>query len=216
LVQGFLGRGYRVIANSRTIKSSGPLDLLTIAGDIADPEAAGRIVERAIDRFGRIDTVVNNAGIFVSKPFIDYSQADFAAAVAVNLAGFFNISQGAAVAMLRQGSGHIVSITTTLVDQALTAVPAALAVLTKGGINAATRALAIEYAGKGIRVNAVSPGIIKTPMHPPETHDFFAALHPVGRMGTVEEIVQAVLYLETADFVTGEILHVDGGQHAGR
>jgi NAD(P)-dependent dehydrogenase (short-subunit alcohol dehydrogenase family) len=216
LVQGFLGRGYRVVANSRTIQSNGSPDLLTIAGDVADPEVADRIVARAIDRFGRIDTVVNNAGIFVSKPFVGYSQADFAAAVAVNLAGFFNVSQRAVAVMLRQGGGHIVSITTTLIDQALTAVPAALPALTKGGLNAVTRALAIEYADKGIRVNAVSPGIIKTPMHPPETHDFFAALHPMRRMGTIEEIVDAVLYLETADFVTGEILHVDGGQSAGR
>jgi NAD(P)-dependent dehydrogenase (short-subunit alcohol dehydrogenase family) len=216
LVQGFLGRGYRVVANSRTIQSNGSPDLLTVAGDIGEPEVADRIVAGAIDRFGRLDTVVNNAGIFVSKPFVGYSQADFAAAVGVNLAGFFNVSQRAAAVMLRQGGGHIVSITTTLIDQALTAVPAALPALTKGGLNAVTRALAIEYADKGIRVNAVSPGIIKTPMHPPETHDFFAALHPMGRMGTIEEIVDAVLYLETADFVTGEILHVDGGQSAGR
>jgi len=215
LVNGFLDRGYQVVANSRTIKPSDSPNVLTIAGDVGDREAADRIAERAIDRFGRIDTLVNNAGSFLSKPFLDYSQADFAAAVAVNLAGFFHISQRIAALMLRQGGGHIVNVTTSLVDQPLSAVPAALAALTKGGLNAVTRSLAIEYSGKGIRVNAVSPGIIKTPMHPAETHDFFAALHPMGRMGMIEEIVDAVLYLETAAFVTGEILHIDGGQHAG-
>ena len=189
--------------------------MLTVAGDIGDPETAGRIVGAAIDRFGRVDTLVNNAGIFLSKPFVDYSEADFAAAVAVNLAGFFYVSQRAAAAMLRQRGGHIVTITTSLVEQPMAAVPAALAALTKGGLDAVTRSLAIEYAGRGVRVNAVSPGIIKTPMHPDETHGAFAKLHPIGRMGTIAEIVEAVLYLDTAEFVTGETLHVDGGAHAG-
>jgi NAD(P)-dependent dehydrogenase (short-subunit alcohol dehydrogenase family) len=215
LVEGFLKRGYAVVANSRTIGSAASPDLSTIAGDIAAPDTAEHIVRAALDRYGRLDTLVNNAGCFISKAFVDYSEADFAAVVGVNLAGFFRISQRAARVMLRQSGGHIVNITTSVVDQPLSAVPAALTALTKGGLDAITRSLAIEYAGRGIRVNAVSPGIIKTPMHAVETHSFFATQHPMGRMGVVEEIVQAVLYLETADFVTGETLHVDGGAHAG-
>ncbi len=216
LVSGFLERGYRVVATSRTIKPSGSPSVLTVAGDISDPSTADRIVSAAVERYGRIDTLVNNAGIFLSKPFIDYTEADFANLVSVNLAGFLHISQRVAARMLKQGSGHIVNITTSLVDQPLTAVPAALQALTKGGLNAVTRSLAIEYADKGIRVNAVSLGIIKTPMHPAENHDSLATLHPMRRLGEVKEVVDAVLYLETAAFVTGEILHVDGGAHAGR
>ncbi len=216
LVQGFVGRGYRVVANSRTIKPSGSPDVLTVDGDITDARTADRIVSAAMERFGRIDTLVNNAGLFLSKPFVDYSAADFTTLVSVNLAGFFHLSQRAAAQMLKQGSGHIVNITTTLAEQPLKGVPAAMAALTKGGLNAVTRSLAIEYADKGIRVNAVSPGVIKTPMHSVDSHDFLATLHPMGRMGEVLEVVDAVLYLETASFVTGEILHVDGGAHAGR
>ncbi|MGO4722447.1 MULTISPECIES: SDR family NAD(P)-dependent oxidoreductase [unclassified Inquilinus] len=216
LAAGFRKRGYRIVANSRTIGPAASEDVLTVAGDVADPDTARRIVDVAIAGFGRIDTLVNNAGLFLPKPFLDYTAADFASVVAVNLAGFFHVSQLAAAAMLRQGSGHIVTITTMLVGQPMTAVPAALAALTKGGIDAVTRSLAIEYAGRGIRVNAVSPGAIDTPMHRPEAHGFLATLHPLGRMGTIEEIVEAVMYLETAAFVTGETLHVDGGAHAGR
>lgn len=215
LVKGFLDRGYRVVANSRTIKPTGSTEVLTVVGDIAEPHTADRIVSAAMDRFGRVDTLVNNAGAFLSRPFLEYTEVDFKALISVNLAGFFHITQRAVARMLEQGSGHIVNLTTTLVDQPLTAVPAAMAALTKGGLNAVTRSLAIEYAGRGIRVNAVSPGIIKTPMHPVETHDALAKLHPMGRMGEVEDVVAAVLFLETATFVTGEILHVDGGSHAG-
>jgi NAD(P)-dependent dehydrogenase (short-subunit alcohol dehydrogenase family) len=136
--------------------------------------------------------------------------------MSVSVAGFFHITQRAAAEMLKQGSGHIVSITTSLVDQPIAGVPAALASMTKGALNAVTRALAIEFATSGVRVNAVAPGLIKTPMHPVETHDAFGKLHPVGRMGEVRDVVEAVLFLESAPFVTGEILHVDGGQHAGR
>ena len=216
LVQGFRERGYRVVANSRSIKPSESADLITVAGDIAVPAVAKRVVDKAVERFGRVDTLVNNAGIFISKPFIEYSAEDFANVLSVNLAGFFHVSQQAAARMLSQRSGHIVNITTSLVDQPIAGVPAAMASLTKGGLDAVTRSLAIEYADKGIRVNAVSPGIIKTPMHPPETHDFLSKLHPMQRLGEVKEIVDAVLYLDNAGFVTGEVLRVDGGQHAGR
>jgi NAD(P)-dependent dehydrogenase (short-subunit alcohol dehydrogenase family) len=159
--------------------------------------------------------LVNNAGIFVAKPFTDYTDEDYANVLGINLNGVFHITRRVAEEMLKRGSGHIVQITTSLVDHANSSVPSALASLTKGGLNAVTKALAIEYASKGIRVNAVSPGVIKTPMHGPETHEFLANLHPVGRMGEIRDIVDAVLYLEGAAFVTGEILHVDGGQSAG-
>ena len=216
LVDGFLAKGYRVVANSRSIKPSTRADLVTVAGDIADPEVAKKVVSTAIQHFGRVDTLVNNAGIFVSKPFIEYTAEDFANVMSINVAGFFHVSQQAAARMLSQRSGHIVNVTTSLVDQPIAGVPAAMASLTKGGLDAVTRSLAIEYADKGIRVNAVSPGIIKTPMHPKETHDFLAKLHPMQRLGEVNEIVDAVLYLDNAGFVTGEVLRVDGGQHAGR
>ena len=216
LVQGFREAGYRVVANSRSIKPSQSADLITVAGDITDPAVAKRVIGAAIEHFGRVDTLVNNAGIFVSRPFIEYSPEEFASVVSTNLAGFFYVSQQAAARMLTQKSGHIVNITTSLVDQPAAAVPAAMASLTKGGLDAVTRGLAIEYAGKGIRVNAVSPGIIKTPMHAENTHEFLAKLHPMNRLGEVKDIVDAVLYLDGAGFVTGEVLRVDGGQHAGR
>lgn len=215
LVQAFRDRGYRVVANSRSIKPSNDPDILAVAGDIADPAVARRIVSEGIAQFGRIDTLVNNAGVFIAKPFTQYTGDDYANAIAVNVGGFFHITQAALAEMEKQGSGHVVSITTTLAEHAVDGVPSVLANLTKGGLNSATKSLAIEYAKRGIRVNAVSPGIIKTPMHAPETHDFLAALHPVARMGEIADIVQAVLYLDTAGFVTGEILHVDGGQSAG-
>ncbi|HEX3599426.1 MAG TPA: SDR family oxidoreductase, partial [Lacipirellulaceae bacterium] len=190
-------------------------DVLAVAGDIADPAVAERVVSGAVDKFGRLDTLVNNAGIFIGKPFTEYTEADFTRKIAVNLAGFFFLSQAAVRQMLKQGGGHIVNMTTTLVGHPVKSVPSALASLTKGGLDAVTRSLAIEYADKGIRVNAVAPGVIKTPMHPPETHAFLAGLHPMGRMGEIREVVEAVLYLESAGFVTGETLHVDGGAHAG-
>jgi len=215
LVKGFRDRNYRVVANSRSIKPSSDPDILAVPGDVADPAAAQRVVAQAIERFGRVDTLVNNAGIFVAKPFTAYSDEDYAKVVAINLGGFFNITRHVAAEMLKQKSGHIVQITTSLVDHANSNVPSVLASLTKGGLNAATKSLAIEYAKHGVRVNAVSPGIIKTPMHAPETHEFLSNLHPVGHMGDARDIVDAVLYLENAGFVTGEILHVDGGQSAG-
>ena len=215
LVRGFLDGGYRVAANSRSIKLDASADVISIAGDIADPAVAERVIGGAVEKFGRVDTLVNNAGMFIAKPFTEYTEADFAAKISLNLAGFFHVSQRAVRQMLAQAGGHIVNVTTTLVGQPVKGVPSALASLTKGGLDAVTRSLAIEYADKGIRVNAVAPGVIKTPMHAPETHAFLAGLHPLRRMGEIREVVEAVLYLESAAFVTGETLHVDGGAHAG-
>ncbi|OHV82575.1 SDR family NAD(P)-dependent oxidoreductase [Rhizobium sp. LCM 4573] len=219
IVAGYRQRGWNVVANSRNISPElygNDVGIASVAGDVGEPETAKRLVETALERFGRVDTLVNNAGIFIAKPFTDYTPADFNRKIAVNLAGFFYVTQ-AFVAQLKKAdsTGHVVSITTTLVDQPINGVPAILASLTKGGIDSATRGLAIEFASSGIRVNAVSPGIIKTPLHAPETHSMLDSLHPLGRMGEISEIVQAVLYLEDAAFVTGETLHVDGGQHAG-
>ncbi|RVJ74003.1 SDR family NAD(P)-dependent oxidoreductase [Sinorhizobium medicae] len=216
LVRAYRDRNYRVVATSRSIKPSGDPDIHTVAGDISKPETAERIVREGIERFGRIDSLVNNAGVFLAKPFIEMTQEDYEHNLGVNVAGFFHITQRAALEMLKQGSGHIVSITTSLVDQPMVGMPSALASLTKGGLNAVTRSLAMEFSRSGVRVNAVSPGVIKTPMHPVETHSALAALHPVGRMGDIGDVVGAVLYLENAGFITGEILHVDGGQNAGR
>ncbi len=215
LVTAFRGRNYRVIANSRSIKPVDDDNILTIAGDIGDPAVARRLVTEGLARFGRIDTLVNNAGLFVASPFTKYTPEQFASVVATNLAGFFYVSQLAVDAMEKQGRGHIVNITTSLVNHANASVPSVLASLTKGGLDSATKSLAIEYARRGIRVNAVAPGVIKTPMHDPQTHAFLDELHPMGRMGDIADIVGAVLYLESAGFVTGEILHVDGGQSAG-
>jgi NAD(P)-dependent dehydrogenase (short-subunit alcohol dehydrogenase family) len=215
LVKAYRDRNYRVVATARSIKPSNDEDVLAIPGDIADWKTAERVISEGVAKFGRIDTLVNNAGIFVAKPFTQYTAADHEAVLGVNLAGFFRISQLAIAEMEKQGSGHVVQVSTSLVDHALSGVPAALAALTKGGLNAVTKSLAIEYARRGIRVNAVALGIIKSPMHPVETHAALNTLHPVGHMGEMSDVVDAVLYLERAGFVTGEILHVDGGQSAG-
>ncbi|VIO74982.1 3-oxoacyl-[acyl-carrier-protein] reductase FabG [Bradyrhizobium ivorense] len=215
IVQAFRDRNCRVVATSRSIRPADDADIVTVQGDVGLPETAERVFKAALDRFGRVDTLVNNAGMFMAKPFTAYSQEDYAAYISTNVTGFFHMTQRALELMSRQGHGHVVTITTSLVDQPMSSVPSALASLTKGGLNAATRALAIEHAKRGIRVNAVSAGIIKTPMHPVEAHQALAALHPVGRMGDVSDIVDAVLYLDGAGFVTGEILRVDGGQAAG-
>lgn len=216
LVRGFLNRGYRVVANARSIKPDSTADVLAVAGDIAEPIVAERVIQDGISKFGRVDTLVNNAGVFIAKPFAEYTKDDYAHVLNVNLAGFFYVTQRAVRQMLMQKTGHIVNITTTLVGQPVKGVSAALASLTKGGLDAVTRSLAIEYADQGIRVNAVAPGVIKTPMHKPETYAALAALHPLGRMGEIADVVDAVLFLESAKFVTGETLHVDGGAHAGR
>ncbi|MFG2884142.1 SDR family NAD(P)-dependent oxidoreductase [Streptomyces sp. NPDC048297] len=215
LVEAYRKLGHAVVATSRTIAPADDAGVLAVPADIADPATADRLVAAAIERFGRIDTLVNNAGIFVAKPFTDYTDEDYASVLGVNLTGFFRLTQLAVGQMLAQGGGHIVNVTTSLVDNADARVPSVLASLTKGGLQSATKSLAIEYATRGIRANAVSPGTIRTPMHAPETHQFLAGLHPVGRMGEISDIVEAVLYLENAPFVTGEILHVDGGMSAG-
>jgi len=215
LVTAYRKLGYAVVANSRSIAPSDDPMVLTVAGDIAAPTVGTRVIAKGLEAFGRIDTLINNAGVFVAKPFTDYTDEDFDLVTGVNLRGFFEVSQRAIAAMLAQGGGHIVSISTSLVDHANTKVPSALASLTKGGLNGVTKSLATEYAARGIRVNAVAPGVIRTPMHPAETHDTLAGLHPVGRMGEIDDIVDAITYLEGAPFITGEILHVDGGQNAG-
>jgi NAD(P)-dependent dehydrogenase (short-subunit alcohol dehydrogenase family) len=214
IAAAFLRAGHAVVATSRSIHPSGERDLLTVPGDIAEAETAQRVVELALDRFGRIDTLINNAGLFIGKPFTDYTLDEYAAVTAVNLTGFFHITQRAIRQMLAQGGGHVVSVSTSLVDHARSAAPAGLASLTKGGLDAVTRSLAIEYATRGIRVNAVSLGVIKTPMHDPASYAE-AAVHPIGRMGEISDVVEGILYLEQASFVTGETLHIDGGQAAG-
>jgi NAD(P)-dependent dehydrogenase (short-subunit alcohol dehydrogenase family) len=215
VLQAVRDRNCRVVATSRSIKPVDDSDVVTVQGDVGARDTAEKVFKTALERFGRVDTLVNNAGMFMAKPFTAYSQDDYAIYVSTNVTGFFHMTQLALELMSKQGHGHIVTITTSLVDQPMSSVPAALASLTKGALSAATKALAIEYAKTGIRVNAVSPGIIKTPMHPPQAHQALAALHPMGRMGEVSDIVDAVLYLDGAGFVTGEVLHVDGGQAAG-
>ncbi|MCX5233848.1 SDR family oxidoreductase [Streptomyces prunicolor] len=214
LVEAYRKLGHAVVATSRRITPSEDPDVLTVQGDIADPGTAGRVTAAAIERFGRIDTLVNNAGLYLAKPFTDYSQEEYETVIGVNLTGFFHLTQLAVRQMLRQGNGHIVQISTSLADHANSRIPAVLASLTKGGLQSATRALAIEYASRGIRSNAVALGVIRTAMNP-EATESLAALHPLGRMGEVGDVVDAILFLENALFVTGEILHVDGGQSAG-
>jgi NAD(P)-dependent dehydrogenase (short-subunit alcohol dehydrogenase family) len=220
LTKVLLNKGYRVVANARRISSAGTLEpsdhLALVDGDVADPATGFALTNTAVERFGAVDLLVNSAGIFISKAFTDSTVADFERLVATNLAGFFHVTQPALRQMRTQGSGHIVTISTSLASQPIERVPAALAILTKGGLNAISRALAIEYAKEGVRVNVVSPGVVDTPMHPKEGHGFLATLHPIQRLASVAEVADAVLYLTDATFVTGEVLHVDGGAHAGR
>jgi NAD(P)-dependent dehydrogenase (short-subunit alcohol dehydrogenase family) len=216
LVAAYRGRGWAVVASARTINPSGDPDVLTVEGDIADPATADRIIGAALDRFGRIDTLVNNAGVFISKPFTDYTAADYATAVGVDLTGFFGVTQRVIAEMASWYGGHVVNVSATLAEVANSGTPAVLAALTKGGLAAATRSLAIEYASYGIRVNAVSPGVIQTPMNPPESYEALGGwLPPLGRAGQVSDIVDAILFLESSPYITGEILHIDGGQIAG-
>ncbi len=216
IVNGFRARGYSVIATSRSIHPSTDPELVTVAGDIGDPDTGRRLVSAALEKFGRIDTLVNNAGIFIGKPFTEYTEEDYRLKLKTNLDGFFFTTQQVIPVMLDQGSGHVVQITASTAEFASSLSPAFLAMLTKGGMNAATKSMAIEYATRGIRVNAVAPGVIRTPMHNPEIVEKLAAFHPMKKLGEIEDIVRAVLYLEDAAFSTGEILHVDGGLIAGR
>lgn len=220
LTKALLNDGYNVVANARRASVAGTLtaspNLALVDGDVADPAIAESLTRTAVERFGSLDLLVNNAGIFIVKPFTDTVVNDFERLVSTNLAGFFHVTQAAIRQMQVQGSGHVVTISTSLASQPVQGVSAALSILTKGGLNAATRALAIEYAKSGIRFNAVAPGIVDTPMHAPETHGFLETLHPIKRIATVDEVVDAVLYLAKAAFTTGEVIHVDGGAHAGR
>jgi NAD(P)-dependent dehydrogenase (short-subunit alcohol dehydrogenase family) len=217
LVAGYRRAGYAVVGVARSLPASGDeKEYLVIGGDIGAAETARRAVDQALDRFGRIDTLINNAGVYIGKPFTQYTVEDYAAIIAVNLTGFFHITQLAIERMVEQGSGHIVNISTSLVDRADSERPSALPALTKGGLVAASRSLAIEYASRGVRVNAVSLGVIKTPAHDPASYTELESLHPLGRVGEISDVVDAILYLERSPFVTGETLHVDGGQAAGR
>jgi len=218
LVDGYRQRGWAVVANSLGIKPSKDPDVITVEGDVSEQATAGQIISRAMDRFGRVDTLVNNAGVFVSKPFTDYTAEDYALVTGVNLAGFFWLTQRAISQMLKQHSGHVVNISASIADHADSAEPTALTALTKGGLAAVTKSLAAEYATRGIRVNAVAPGIIQTPLHPADAYTpeaLAGKLPPLGRVGQVSDVVDGILYLESAPFVTGEILHIDGGRTAG-
>jgi NAD(P)-dependent dehydrogenase (short-subunit alcohol dehydrogenase family) len=204
------------VGTSRSISPYDAPDYLTVRGDIAEVETTQTIVAQAVERFGRIDSLVNNAGIFISKPFTDYTLEDYLAISAVNLTGFFHITQGVIRQMLTQGTGgHIVNVTTSLVDHADSDHPSALVSLTKGGLAAVTRSLAIEYASHGLRVNAVGLGVIENPAYDPASYHGLAQRHPLGRVGQISDVVEGILYLEQASFVTGVVLHIDGGQSAG-
>jgi NAD(P)-dependent dehydrogenase (short-subunit alcohol dehydrogenase family) len=216
LVAEYRRRGWAVVATSRTIKPDGDPAVLTVDGDISEAATTDRIISAALGRFGRIDTLVNNAGVYISKPFTDYTADDYATVVGVNLTGFFTLTQRAIGEMLKRGGGHIVNMSATLADYANSSAPSVLTSLTKGGLASATKSLAIEYASRGIRVNAVSPGIIQTSAHPAESYAALGAqLPPLGHVGQVQDIVDSILFLESSPFITGEILHVDGGQIAG-
>jgi NAD(P)-dependent dehydrogenase (short-subunit alcohol dehydrogenase family) len=216
LVAAYRRQGWSVVANARAMKPAEDPDVLAVEGDIADPGTADRIVGAALERFGRIDTLVNNAGVYLSKPFTDYTAGDYALVTSVNLSGFFWLTQRVIAEMLKRHGGHVVNISATLAEVANSGVPEVLAALTKGGLASATRSLAVEYASRGIRVNAVSPGIIQTPTHPPESYDGLGdKLPPLGRVGQVSDVVDGILFLEASPYITGEILHIDGGQIAG-
>ena len=215
LVQGYRKIGFAVVGTALSIPPSTDPEYVTVPGDITEADTARRVVELALARFGRIDSLINDAGVYIGKAFTDYTLADYAKITSVNLTGFFYITQRAIRQMVDQGGGHVVNISTSLADYADHTRPAALAALTKGGLVAAARSLAIEYADRGIRVNTVSLGVIKTAMADPASDAANAAVHPLGRMGEVDDVIEGILYLERAPFVTGETLHIDGGQSAG-
>jgi NAD(P)-dependent dehydrogenase (short-subunit alcohol dehydrogenase family) len=215
LVAAYRQQDWSVVATARGMKPAEDPGILAVDGDLADPSTTDRIIGETLERFGRVDTLINNAGIFISKPFTDYTAEDYAAIVGVNLTGFFVLTQRAIAEMLTRRSGHVVNITTTLADYASSSVPSVLVSLTKGGLASATKSLAIEYASRGIRVNAVSPGIIQTPTYPPESYAASADRQPLGHVGQISDIVNGILFLESSPYITGEILHIDGGQIAG-
>jgi NAD(P)-dependent dehydrogenase (short-subunit alcohol dehydrogenase family) len=220
MVKRLIEKDYRVVASSRTITSAMTLhntaDLKLVDGDIGVEETAKNVVRSAIQIFGTVDLLVNNAGVFIPKPFTEYAAEDFQRAVGTNLAGFFYVSQLAVAQMRRQKSGHVVNISTSFVSQPIGVLPASLANLTKSGLESVTRSLAIEFAHEGIRFNAIAPGVVKTPMHPVETHEFLKQLSPFNRLAEVEEIADLLLYMESAPFLNGEVVHLDGGAHAGK
>ncbi len=221
IVKAFLERGYSVVANSRNITRSGAFEasdrLALVDGNIAEAATAARIAEAATGRFGSIDALVNNAGIYFSKPFTDYTVDDLRSLVSVNIEGFLFITQIAIRQMLTQRTGgSVVNITSTMVGHPIAGIHASVPMITKGGLEAITRSLAMEYAKQGIRVNAVAPGIVDTPMHEGDPKDFLRTLQPMGQISDVKDIVDAVVYLAEAGQVTGEVLHVDGGAHVGR
>ena len=221
VVRAFLDRGYNIVANSRNISSAGTFkkssQLQVVDGDIGEFDTAKRIADTACDNFGSIDALVNNAGIFFTKPFTDYTQADFRRLVSTNIEGFIHVTQLSIKQMLKQRTGgSIVSITTSMVDHPIAGVTASIPMITKGGLDAVSRSLAIEYAREGIRVNTVAPGIVDTPLHKDSAEDFLRTLSPMGTISDPKEVARAVLFLTESPTVTGEVLHVDGGSHAGR
>src|SRR5258708_34012522 len=220
VTQALLARGWRVVATSRTVSKSKDLkpspELVLVDGEVSKKETAVKVVEAAIQHFGRIDLLVNNAGIFLPKPFTDYTEEDYNLVMNTNVASFFFMTQQVVPQMKKQNSGHVVNISAVLADQPSRSVPAVLAVLSKSTMPAVSKALALECAANNIRFNTVSPGKVNTPMHANDDHAALAKFHPLGRIAEISDIVDAVLYLQTALFVTGENIRVDGGVHAGR
>jgi NAD(P)-dependent dehydrogenase (short-subunit alcohol dehydrogenase family) len=217
LVEAFLKEAYNVVGTSLNVQSlTASSNLVLVEGDIGKPETAAKTVDAAINHFGTIDVLVNNAGILRTKPFTDFTTEDFNALFSTNLLGFLYITQLTVKQMLKQKSGNVVTITASLADQPVASEPASVSMITKGGLNSVTRSLAIEYAKDGIRFNAVAPGVVDSPMHKDDSKEFLKTFQPMGKIVEVKDIVDAVLYLAQADQVTGEILHVDGGSHAGR
>jgi NAD(P)-dependent dehydrogenase (short-subunit alcohol dehydrogenase family) len=219
ITQSLLERGYGVVANSRAISKSKDLkpsaELVLVDGDIGKKETAIKVVDATLKRFGRIDLLVNNAGIYMPKPFTEYTQEDFETMIGTNVGGYFFVTQQVVTQMRKQKSGHIVSISTVLTDQPLAGAPISLPVITKSTIPAFSRALAMEYVADGIRVNTISPGVVDTPMHANEDHESLSQLHPTRRLVQVSEIVDALFYLQSAPMVNGENIRIDGGAHAG-